>query len=271
MNIKNFFKGIKFRLSKKLDRKLNKWFRTFDFYPSIIMFFLKNKINYFIWNDIYFKNSNKNELINYKVGIVAVSHNRLDELKVFVQSIINQTNKNWSLHVIHDGRNDDFLNIMESYQRKDPKRITYEFTNRRYNDYGHTLREIGLRKSCQDYTLMTNCDNYYPPKTLEFINQAIKASTLSRPDVVLFDMTHSHIDVGRKKKPSYSFFDVFYKRNYIDIGAAIVNTELAQKVGFVDKSFAGDATYFEDILKQKNKEGLKLNVVKIPRVLLVHN
>lgn len=271
MNIKNFFKSIKFRLSKKLDKKLNKWFRTFDFYPSIIMFFLKNKINYFIWNDIYFKNSNKNELINYKVGIVAVSHNRLDELKVFVQSIINQTNKNWSLHAIHDGKNDDFLNIMESYQRKDPKRITYECTNRRYNDYGHTPREIGLRKSCHEYTLITNCDNYYPPKTLEFINQAIKASTFLIPDVVMFDMTHSHIDVGGKKKSSYSFFDVFYKRNYIDIGAAIVNTELAQKVGFVDKSFAADATYFENILKKKNEEGSKLNVIKIPRVLLVHN
>tara|TARA_B110000483_G_C18050669_1_gene486380 strand:+ start:353 stop:1015 length:663 start_codon:yes stop_codon:yes gene_type:complete len=220
---------------------------------------------------MYFKNSNKNELINYKVGIVAVSHKRFGELKVFVQSIINQTNKNWSLHVIHDGKNDEFLNIMDSYQCKDPKRITYECTNRRYNDYGHTLRETGLRKSCHEYTMLTNSDNYYPPKTLEFINQAIKASTLSRPDVVMFDMTHSHIDVGRKKKPSYSFFDVFYKINYIDIGAVIVNTELAQKVGFVDKSFAGDATYFEDILKQKNKEGLKLNVVKIPRVLLVHN
>ena len=60
---------------------------------------------------MYFKNSNKNELINYKVGIVAVSHKRFGELKVFVQSIINQTNKNWSLHVIHDGKNDEFLNI----------------------------------------------------------------------------------------------------------------------------------------------------------------
>ena len=265
--MKNFFKGLKFILYKRLNR----WLRKSSYYSDICMFFLKNKINYSLWNDIYFKNSNKNELINYKVGIVAVSYKRFGELKVFVQSIINQTNNNWSLHVIHDGKNDDFLNIMDSYQRKDPKRITYECTNRRYNDYGHTLRETGLRKSCHEYNLLTNSDNYYPPKTLEFINQAIKASTLSRPDVVMFDMTHSHIDVGRKKKPSYSFFDVFYKRNYIDIGAAIVNTELAQKVGFVDKSFAGDATYFEDILKQKNKEGLKLNVVKIPRVLLVHN
>ena len=231
MNLKNFFKNLKFKLSKKLDKKLNRWLRTLSFYPSLNMFFLRNKINYFVWNDIYFKNSNKNELINYKVEIVAVSHKRFSELKVFVQSIINQTNKNWSLHVIHDGKNDDFLNIMDSYQREDPKRITYECTNRRYNDYGHTLREIGLTKSCHEYTLITNGDNYYPPKTLEFINQAIKASTFSRPDVVMFDMTHSHIDAGGKKKSSYSFFDVFYRRNYIDIGSAIVNTELAQKVG----------------------------------------
>jgi len=61
--------------------------------------------------------------------------------------------------------------------------------------------------------------------------------------------------------PPYSFFQVKYKRNFIDLSAAIVKNNLAIKVG--------DATYFEDIYKSKYPE--KLKCLKIPRVLFVHN
>ena len=63
---------------------------------------------------------NKNLNSECTLSIVAVSFERLGELKVFVQSVINQTHKNWRLHVLHDGQNDDFCNIMENYRRDHP-------------------------------------------------------------------------------------------------------------------------------------------------------
>lgn len=52
------------------------------------------------------------------------------------------------------------------------------------------------------------------------------------------------------------------------MGAAIVSTELAQKAGFNDKSYAADASYFEAVSKAKKQSGKKLSVLKIPRVYL---
>ena len=56
-------------------------------------------------------------------------------------------------------------------------------------------------------------------------------------------------------------------RNYIDVGCFIAKTAAAKSVGFRDKCFTGDATYFEDLLNN-----LPAAVVgKVAKVLMVHN
>ncbi len=202
------------------------------------------------------------------IDVVAVAFDRLNEIKVFVQSWINQTEKNWKLTIIHDGHNSDFMSLMESYHKIDPNRITFYCTEKRFNDYGHSLREIGLKNLEGDFVLITNADNYFIPKAVEFLNRAI-VETKGEVDVVMFDMVHSHNRPGNRDLPPYFFFQVKYKRNFIDLSAAIVKNNLAAKVGFRDKSLAGDATYFEDIVESKYPE--KLKCLKIPRILFVHN
>tara|TARA_E500000178_G_scaffold288304_1_gene290850 strand:- start:169 stop:378 length:210 start_codon:yes stop_codon:yes gene_type:complete len=44
----------------------------------------------------------------FEFEVIAVAYQRFGELKVFVQSWINQTEKNWKLHVIHDGDSKNF-------------------------------------------------------------------------------------------------------------------------------------------------------------------
>lgn len=202
------------------------------------------------------------------IHILAVSFLRFGELKVFVQSIINQTFDNWTLCVIHDGHNEEFIDIMKSYSNSAPGKITYCCTEIRYCDYGHTLRDIGIQRASGDYIIVTNADNYYIPKAIEFLTQVVSNSN---PDVVIFDMIHSHSCPGGRPQPQYSYFQTNLKRDSIDIGAALVNLELAKKVGFRDKTHSGDATFFEDISAYLASKNLVLNYVKIHQVLLVHN
>ncbi|MDP5240530.1 glycosyltransferase [Uliginosibacterium sp. 31-16] len=199
------------------------------------------------------------------IEIVAVAFERFGELKVFVQSILNQTRDNWKLHVIHDGPNQEFEQIMQDFCRQAPEQISFSSSERRYNDYGHSLREIGLRDVTGDYILITNADNYYVPKFLEFILGVIEQGDV---DVVMYDMVHSHHNPGGRDAPSYSYFKTDYSHSNIDMGAAVIKRELAQTAGFPDKSFAGDATYFSRVLAIK---GAATQGVKINRVLLVHN
>ncbi len=205
------------------------------------------------------------------VHVIAVAHERLGELKVFVQCWLNQTRDNWRLTILHDGPNAAFDEIMESSSAQAPGRIPHRCTEERFNDYGHSLREIGLREAEGDFVLLTNADNYYIPRAIEYLSDAIAAKRGRPVDVVMFDMIHSHNSPGGRRLPSYSFFRVRYKRRAIGMGAAIVATPLAKQAGFADKSYAADASYFEAVARVRKTAGQRLVKVKVPRVLLVHN
>lgn len=199
------------------------------------------------------------------IDIVCVAYRRPGPLRVLVQCLLNQTAPNWRLRVYHDGPDAEVERVLQDASDGAPERVSYRMTEVRYNDYGHSLREIGLRECGGDYVLLTNDDNYYVPRFIEFATQAIVEAD---PDVVMFDMVHSHDNPGYRPVPGYSYFRTEYSRYNIDMGAALVRTPLAKAAGFRDKTFAGDATYFEDVARTK-PTGLK--VCKVPRVLFVHN
>lgn len=210
---------------------------------------------------------NRKKILNKNtIHVIAVAYQRFGELKVFVQSWINQTEKNWILTVIHDGPSAEFELIMASFETQTPKQVFHKTTEHRYKDYGHTLRDIGLKSVTGEYVLLTNADNYFIPKAIEFMNEALNQNDA---DVVMFDMIHSHTRPGGRNLPPYSYFETNYARRSIDISAAIVKSELARMAGFRDNTHDGDATYFGDIVNMKAP--LPLSILKIPRVLFVHN
>ena len=196
------------------------------------------------------------------LDVVAVAYERTNEMRVFVQSWINQSADNWRLTVIHDGPSTDFEKAMQPLTQQMPKKIKYFCTESRFNDYGHSLRQIGIEQATGDYLLLTNADNYFVPKAMEILTTA-----MGDADVIVFDMVHSHHRPGGRDLPAYSYFETFYARNAIDISAAIVRTKFAQKVGFRDKGYAGDATYFEDVLQECGP----IAICKLPHILFVHN
>lgn len=210
--------------------------------------------------------SQNNVLGKRTIDVIAVAYQRFGELKVFVQSWINQTEKNWVLTVIHDGPSAEFEMIMATFEAQAPQRVFHKTTELRHKDYGHTLRDIGLKSVTGDYVLLTNADNYFIPKAVEFMNEALNQNDA---DVVIFNMIHSHNRPGGRNLPPYSYFESNYAPRSIDISAAIVKSELARMAGFRDKTHDGDVTYFGDIVNMKAP--LPLSILKIPRVLLVHN
>lgn len=201
---------------------------------------------------------------NPTIEIICVTYKQHGSLSVLVQSFLNQTNPDWRLHVIHDGYDESFLQQMQLYSENDG-RIKFSWTETRSNDWGHTLRDEGLKASNGDYILITNGDNYYVPKFIDFIHREIADHD---PDVVLYDMIHSHDLPGGRNIPSYSLFETQFSRFNIDMGAAVVKGNLARTAGFRDRTHDADATYFEDVAAAK--QGV-LKIAKVNRVLFVHN
>jgi len=199
------------------------------------------------------------------IEVISVAYHRYGPLKVFVQSWLYQTADNWCLRVIHDGPDREFVRMMSEFAAQSSGRVTYSETDARYNDYGHTLRDLGLQSARGDYVLLTNGDNYYVPKCIEYLTEA---ALQTNADVLLFDMIHSHDRPGGRPIPAYSYFQTQYSRLNIDIGAAAVRMAIARAAGFRDHTHDADASYFEDVARVKNGS---VSVCKIPRVLLVHN
>ena len=190
-----------------------------------------------------------------RLTIVVATYQQELALDCLLKSLVCQTLQNFKVLVIHDGPNPKTAEILDAYSRERPAVFEYVETAERFNDFGHSLRTIGINKTNTEFILLTNGDNYYAPRFVEFMFEAIDKHHL---DVAFCDIVHSY---------TYRFFRTRPFRNYIDMGCFIARSAAAKSVGFRDQSFTGDATYFEDLLTLSRR----LVVGKINKVLMVHN
>lgn len=191
------------------------------------------------------------------LAIAAVAYKRPDSLPILIHSLRVQTIADFTLTVYHDGFDEEMEQVFVYYKEKYEDFFDYKFSDERYNDWGHSLREIAINEATSPLLLITNDDNYYCPT---FVEDMINQLKTTESDLVICDMLHSHSNYKK-------YFRTYPKSGSIDIGAIVAKTELAQIVGWRDKSFGGDGTYCEDLLY--SKPGVKVSKVK--KTLFVHN
>ena len=76
-------------------------------------------------------------------------------------SLINQSNNNWTAHVVSDGNYDEFKDIEQHFCLNN--QIKFSIINGPNNDWGHTARNYGLKNATTEWVVMTGADNYYMP------------------------------------------------------------------------------------------------------------
>jgi Glycosyl transferase family 2 len=197
------------------------------------------------------------------LSIVTVAYKRPEKIHILLRSFLVQTSTNWTMHIIHDGPDDEIKTILASYAEQWPQHFTYEFTDKRYNDFGHSLREMGIYKATGRYLLITNDDNYYVPI---FVERVLGAFARTNCDGVFVDMLHNEVNAGYHKGLPYNFFDTKPLYGWADIGCVVIKTDVAKQIGWRNKSHSGDGVYIEDA---GMTPGFKWT--KIPQILFVHN
>lgn len=180
------------------------------------------------------------------------TYNRREPLISMLSSLVAQTNPNWVAHVIQDGIDNDVS--FKVVKNINDSRIHYYATEERYNDWGHTPREVGKNNSEAKYVIMSGDDNYYIPT---FINELSIASE-TNPGMIYWDMVHSHY--------KYSYFKCLPAFNQIDMGAFATRTDLAKQIK-LGTSYAADGIFVEDFKKKFPDEKIK----KIEKVMFIHN
>ncbi len=173
--------------------------------------------------------------MNKLVDFIIPTYWRIEPLHCMLTSLLAQSDKDWEANVVIDNVCDDekVPYITGLVNMLDDDRIIYTITGERYNNWGHTPRELGKQASEADYIILTGDDNYYTPN---FVAELKKAS-LSKPGMIYWDMVHSHYD--------YQYFNCKPAYNQIDMGAFATRRDLAQQIK-LNTSYAADGEYVRD-------------------------
>jgi hypothetical protein len=136
-------------------------------------------------------------------------------------------------------------------------------TKKRFNDYGHSLRDLGIKEAKGDYLLFFNPDNILYPEALEYIDKTIGRTSmifddsgkcLDTPDIIIFPviMRGMVIAPGRicRMESNMELYTILtgvpVKRHHIDAMQFVMKRDLWLKEGgWYDKTHDGDGIMYE--------------------------
>ena len=96
-------------------------------------------------------------------------------------ALLEQTNPNWELWLIHDGPG--------KVDAPQDERIKVIVTPERRNNWGHSYRSEYLQQVTTDYVCITNADNYIVPVFIEYMLKGFDQNTIG---VYCAEMVHSY-------------------------------------------------------------------------------
>jgi glycosyltransferase involved in cell wall biosynthesis len=192
------------------------------------------------------------------IEFIIPTYNRTDLLMTCISSIVAQTNPNWKIRVVADGPDEDTkekLSWIANYYEEE-SRIKWTVLDQRYNDWGHTPRQIGLDNATEEWVIMTGEDNYYVP---EFVDIMLNEGT--NQHFVYCDMVHNWINK--------EYIPVKTKLNLgaIDIGCFMAKTNLAQKIKLQTTEEWADWYFVQEFMNKFKHAKMK----KVNKILYVHN
>lgn len=186
------------------------------------------------------------------------------EWHCFINSLLLQTDFRWTCQLWNDGPDDKAREICSSYIEEFPDHFSYTETSSRINDWGHSMRKMGLAITETPYWSTQNADNYLTPVFVEMTIDEMQKKNL---DFLVFPCVHNYPNVNGRGTPPYSVLSVAPRKNRCDAGSMVVRTELAQKVGWNHFVEVADGLFIDEIMASKPKP----NWGQLPNVLMVHN
>jgi len=187
------------------------------------------------------------------VEFIIPTYHRPAPLASMLASLVAQTDGQWEANVVIDGT-DHLDEILEIINRFNDSRIKHTVTDKRYNDWGHTPREMGKQMSTAEYIIMTGDDNYYTPNFVAEIRPLCEKNV----GMVYWDMVHSHYD--------YAYFKCKLASGQIDMGAFATRRDLAKQI-HLGVRYDADGWFINQFNEKFPNEVVK----KINKVLFVHN
>lgn len=199
-----------------------------------------------------------------KVTVTVVGYGFTHEWHVVINSLLMQTDDRWFAQLINDGPDPRARAICEPYVAAHPDHLCYVETPERFNNWGHSLRRLGLAATTTPLWATQNADNYVVPRYVELVLDAFEQT---RARLVIFPCVHNYERINKPSDPPYSVLQVAPRRNRCDAGTIVIDTALARKVGWLSLDQNSDGDFIEAIMERRPQP--RCAVLK--NVLMVHN
>lgn len=116
----------------------------------------------------------ENNADNIKISAVVPIFNVEDYIGACLDSILNQTFKEFEVICVNDGSTDSSLDILKEYATKDNK---IKIINKDNAGYGHTMN-LGMDMASGEYFAIVESDDFILPKMFETLYAAAKKNDL---------------------------------------------------------------------------------------------
>lgn len=185
--------------------------------------------------------------------IVATAHYESIHDRIFVDSMLNQSNQNFKAIIIHNGPNDE----MRQYVTGKASNIIYHESKTDTGMYGCKNRQWTIDHCDTEYIIQTSISDYYLPQAVEFIQKMLEQS----PDCALFNAINHIVSPCQ-------MLDCQLAWSKIDWGMAAVKTWIAKEVGINHpEAYTADFLFFKDCIDK----GYFKKVLKSSGILTIHN
>lgn len=120
---------------------------------------------------------NKND--NIMVSVVIAAYNCEDFIDQCIQSLIDQTYRNFEIICVDDGSTDSTLSKLKQYESK----YDYVHVYTQKNQYAGVARNHGMKYAKGEYLLFLDSDDFFKPNLLELTTEA---AIKNNADIVVF-------------------------------------------------------------------------------------
>lgn len=121
-----------------------------------------------------------------KISVVMTSYNYAEYLPDAIESVINQTYKDWELIIVDDGSTDNSVEIIKEYSKKDPRIKLFQHEEGVNKGLADTVK-LGCEKASGDWIVFLESDDKFTPDSLEMKCRAIEENP--NIDLVFTDLT----------------------------------------------------------------------------------
>jgi len=193
---------------------------------------------------MYIKKIKKKKEKKPLVSVIIPTYNREKLLPEAIDSVINQTYKNWELIIVDDCSTDNTRQVIDRHKKRLYKKIRYYFTKKNSGNCGATTRNIGIKNSKGEYILILDDDDKICKdllkKQIKFIERyndiffvAVDRTSFpkSNPNFKIIDSPHWE-KINNKEYIWNNFDD---KSVLMRHSGSLVHKNIYKKVGFFNE------------------------------------